>query len=198
MTPKSPDGSTSGTSTSDTPKGDATQQSGAGQTSPDTSGSNRQPSTSETSPDGSQGSSSEKGSATPQTGTSDPSATKSGGDTTGSQSTTQGGQGSGAAKSSGQTTTNTQSETTNTNISVEQRTEIQQVVKEVHVEPVEKADFSISVGTSVPRTIHLEPLPTRIVEIVPQYKSYKFFVLADGRIVIVDPNSFAIVYIIEA
>lgn len=66
------------------------------------------------------------------------------------------------------------------------------------MEPVEKTDFSVSVGTSVPHTIHLESLPTRIVEIVPQYKTYKFFVLADGRIVIVDPNSFAIVYIIEA
>ena len=35
-------------------------------------------------------------------------------------------------------------------------------------------------------------------KIVPQYKAYRFFVLADGRIVIVDPSAFTIVYIISA
>ncbi|MBY5361219.1 DUF1236 domain-containing protein [Rhizobium leguminosarum] len=57
-----------------------------------------------------------------------------------------------------------------------------------------------SSGTSTDGSskIRLEPLPPRIVEIVPQYKAYRFFLLADGRIVIVDPSAFTIVYIIAA
>lgn len=72
------------------------------------------------------------------------------------------------------------------------------MVKEVHVEPVRETDFTVSVGTTIPKKIRLEPLPPRIVEIVPQYEAYRFFVLADGRIVIVDPNTYTIVYIISA
>ncbi|GES40829.1 hypothetical protein RsS62_00810 [Rhizobium dioscoreae] len=83
-------------------------------------------------------------------------------------------------------------------VSVEQQTQIRQVVKEVHVTPVRETDFSVSVGATIPRKIELEPLPPRIVQIVPQYKAYRFFVLADGRIVIVDPSTFTIVYIIDA
>jgi hypothetical protein len=43
--------------------------------------------------------------------------------------------------------------------------------------------FGVAAGTSIPRHVHLEPLPPRIKEIVPQYKAYRFFILADGRIV---------------
>lgn len=88
--------------------------------------------------------------------------------------------------------------TTNVNISVEQQTEIRTVVKDVHVEPVRETDFTVSVGTTIPKKIRLEPLPPRIIEIVPQYKAYRFFLLADGRVVIVDPSAFTIVYIISA
>ncbi len=95
------------------------------------------------------------------------------------------------------TKTNTQSGS-QVQVSVEQQTQIRQVVKEVHVAPVRETDFSVSVGAAIPRKIQLEPLPPRIVQIVPQYKAYRFFVLADGRIVIVDPSTFTIVYIIDA
>jgi hypothetical protein len=50
----------------------------------------------------------------------------------------------------------------------------------------------------VPRTVKakLQPLPRRIVQIVPAYEGYLYFVLADGRIVIVDPSSLQVVVII--
>lgn len=102
----------------------------------------------------------------------------------------------------GSTSTGTSDQSTSTktetdvNISVEQKTEIQQVVKEVNVEPVREVDFTVEVGTAIPKTIRLEPLPPRIVKIVPQYEGYRFFILADGRIIIVEPSTFKIVYII--
>lgn len=81
-------------------------------------------------------------------------------------------------------------------ISDEQRTEIHQTIVESHVEPVAHVDFDIDVGIAVPSTIVLHPLPPRIVEIVPAYRGYEFFMLADGRIIIVDPGTHAIVYVL--
>ncbi|AVA25572.1 DUF1236 domain-containing protein [Rhizobium sp. NXC24] len=110
---------------------------------------------------------------------------------------------SGTAKTGSQTNTTQEntakSSTTNTNITVEQQTQVRQVIKEVHTTPVRESEIkTVSVGVSIPHSIRLEPLPPRIVKIIPQYKSYRFFVLDDGRIVIVDPNTFTIVYVLEA
>lgn len=89
---------------------------------------------------------------------------------------------------------------TSVEISTAQQTEIRTVITEVNVEPVVTADidFDISVGTAVPKTIVLKPVPVRIVEIEPAYDGFLFFMLDDGRIVIVDPDSLQIVLIINA
>lgn len=81
-------------------------------------------------------------------------------------------------------------------VSAEQRTEIKQVITENHVQPVEHVNFEINVGTSIPHTVHLHQLPPRIVKLVPGYEGYEYFVLADGRIIIVDPDSYEIVYVL--
>jgi hypothetical protein len=84
-----------------------------------------------------------------------------------------------------------------TNVTVEQKTQITQVIRETKVAPVTNIDFDISVGIEVPRhKIRLHRLPARIVRIVPAYESYQYFLLADGRIVIVDPNTLKIVLIL--
>jgi hypothetical protein len=80
-------------------------------------------------------------------------------------------------------------------INTEQRTEITQVIREEKVEPVD-VDFDVNVGVAVPRTVTLRPLPPRVIEIVPAYRDYEYFVLADGRIVIVEPATLKVVYIL--
>ncbi|MGN6307636.1 MAG: DUF1236 domain-containing protein [Mesorhizobium sp.] len=82
------------------------------------------------------------------------------------------------------------------NVTVEQKTEITNVIREEKVEPVSRLDFSVSVGVVVPHHVHLHRLPARIVKIVPAYESYEYFVLADGRIVIVDPDDLKIIAIL--
>ena len=83
------------------------------------------------------------------------------------------------------------------NVTVEQKTQITQVIKETKVQPVPNVDFDISVGIEIPRhKIRLHRLPARIVKIVPAYETYEYFVLADGRIVIVDPDTLRIVLIL--
>ncbi|CDX22534.1 conserved exported hypothetical protein [Mesorhizobium sp. ORS 3324] len=84
------------------------------------------------------------------------------------------------------------------NVTVEQKSQITSVIKETNVQPVSNVDFDISVGAEVPRQkIRLHRLPSRIVKIVPAYEGYEYFVLADGRIVIVDPNSYKIVLVLS-
>ncbi|WP_309083722.1 DUF1236 domain-containing protein [Chelativorans sp.] len=83
------------------------------------------------------------------------------------------------------------------NISDEQKTEIRNIIVESDVEPVD-IDVEVEIGVNVPDTIELRPLPPRIVELVPAYEGYMFFVLADGRIIIVEPDTHEVVYIIVA
>ncbi|MES0196523.1 DUF1236 domain-containing protein [Mesorhizobium sp. M0011] len=83
------------------------------------------------------------------------------------------------------------------NVTVEQKTQVTQIIRETKVEPISNVDFDITVGVEVPRQkVRLHRLPARIVQIVPAYESYEYFVLADGRIVIVDPDTFKIVLIL--
>lgn len=83
------------------------------------------------------------------------------------------------------------------NVTVEQKTQVTQIIHETNVEPVRDVNFEISVGIEVPRhRIHLHRLPSRIVKIIPAYEGYEYFVLADGRIVIVDPDTYEIVLIL--
>ncbi|OWW02352.1 hypothetical protein ATY81_22175 [Rhizobium sp. R72] len=142
---------------------------------------------------------------TTKAGTTDSSGTTTSGSTTQSGDATK--QSNQNSSTTNTTETNVKNNTTNeqtsstksdVNITVEQQTELRKVVKEVHVAPIKETDFTVSVGTKIPKKIRLQPLPPRIVKIVPAYEGYRFFLLADGRIVIVDPNTLAIVYIIEA
>jgi hypothetical protein len=87
--------------------------------------------------------------------------------------------------------------TASVDINTEQRTEIRNIIVESAPEPAD-IDIDVSVGVEVPRTVTLRPLPPRVIEIVPQYERYQFFVLADGRIIIVDPNTYEIVFILAA
>lgn len=57
-------------------------------------------------------------------------------------------------------------------------------------------NVNISVGTRLPASIRFYPLPTRIVEIYPEWRGYQV-VLIKGRYVIVRPETHEIVYIIE-
>jgi hypothetical protein len=61
---------------------------------------------------------------------------------------------------------------------------------------LDRVDFSVSVGAVVPTHVHLRPLPTTIVDIVPRYRGYDFFAARD-EIVIVEPHTHKIVDVIE-
>jgi hypothetical protein len=81
------------------------------------------------------------------------------------------------------------------NINDQQRTRISQSFARVDARPLTNVNFSISVGTAIPRDVRLSPLPADVVEIVPQYRGYNY-VLVKDEIVIVDPASYKIVTVI--
>jgi hypothetical protein len=82
------------------------------------------------------------------------------------------------------------------NLTTEQRTKIRTVIKEkVHVQPLTHVNFSINVGTTVPRSVHVYPVPAEVVEIYPEWRGYNF-VLVNDQIVIIDPATFTIVEVI--
>lgn len=123
-------------------------------------------------------------------------------DANGQSSTTKGAEAAADAPATEQSdeasTSKPSNETTaSIDITSEQRTEIRNVIVESKAEPVD-LDIEVNVGVVVPKTVELRPLPPRIIEIVPAYRSYEYFVLADGRIIIVEPGTLKVVYVITA
>lgn len=112
---------------------------------------------------------------------------------TGSNSTTT------AQQPNSQQNTADRSSNTNVNASVnindQQRTRISTSISHLNVQPLNNVNFSLSVGTAVPRDVRLQPLPAEVVEIVPQYRGYNF-VLVKDEIVIVEPSSYKIVAVL--
>lgn len=95
------------------------------------------------------------------------------------------------------TNTKTESATRiSASLQTEQKTRLNQAITRLDAKPVTQVNFSISVGTAVPRTIDLHPVPTTIVEIVPQYRGYDYFVVRD-QVIIVQPETHKIVDVIE-
>lgn len=83
-------------------------------------------------------------------------------------------------------------------ISTEQRTKITTVIRNEHVAPVDHVNFSIDIGTRVPREgVTFRPLPTEVVTIYPEWRGYEFFMVRD-QIIVVDPRTLEIVAVLDA
>jgi hypothetical protein len=82
-------------------------------------------------------------------------------------------------------------------LSTEQQTKITTVIKSQRVEPVTNVNFSISVGTRVPRDVRFHRLPTEVVTIYPEWRGYEF-ILVRNQILVIDPRTYEIVAILDA
>jgi hypothetical protein len=108
---------------------------------------------------------------------------------------TMGREGNRASETSKSTTTGQAG--ANAKLSTEQRTKITSVIHNQHVKSVDQVNFSLNVGTRVPREgVTFTTLPSEVVTIYPQWRGYKFIVVHD-EIVIIDPNTYEIVEIIS-
>ncbi|MDQ8700204.1 DUF1236 domain-containing protein [Hyphomicrobium sp. LHD-15] len=83
-----------------------------------------------------------------------------------------------------------------TQLSSEQRTQVQSSFRSHKSDAtVKDIDVRINVGVVVPRTVVLYAVPADVVVIVPSYRSYKYFIV-DDQVVIVDPVTYAIIDVI--
>jgi Protein of unknown function (DUF1236) len=104
----------------------------------------------------------------------------------------------GAADSKSTTTTTTTGQAAaGGKLSTEQRTKITTVIKSQNVRPATNVNFSISVGTRVPRDVGFHPLPAEIVTVYPDWRGYEFFLVSD-QIIVVNPRTLEIVAVIDA
>lgn len=84
-------------------------------------------------------------------------------------------------------------------LSTEQRTKIATVIKSQKVERVTPAQLnvSINIGTRIPAHVRLYPLPTEVITIYPEWRGYDYILVGD-EIVIINPRTHEIVFIINA
>jgi len=81
-------------------------------------------------------------------------------------------------------------------LSPEQRTKITTIVMQHKVAPA-RLNVSVEVGTRVPNSVHLYPLPREVFVIYPEWRGYDYILVGD-EIVVIDPRTHEIVAIIEA
>jgi hypothetical protein len=86
--------------------------------------------------------------------------------------------------------------TASIDLSLEQEAQI----RPLFVAPAQQmdADVTVEVGAVVPSSITLQPVPAEVVNVVPAYERYEYFVAADGRIVLVEPSTHEVVFVINA
>ncbi len=81
-------------------------------------------------------------------------------------------------------------------LSSEQRSKISTVIRDQHVQSMNHVNFSISVGTRVPRDVSFRPLPPEIITYYPEWRGYEF-ILVNDQIVVIDPRTFEIVAVLD-
>ena len=94
-------------------------------------------------------------------------------------------------------TTTTGQAGANAKLSTEQRTRITTLIRDQHIAPAGNVNFSISVGTRVPREVSFHPLPAEVVTVYPEWRGYEYFLVRD-QIIVVDPRTHEIVAVLEA
>jgi hypothetical protein len=85
---------------------------------------------------------------------------------------------------------------TSANFTTEQRTKIRETVLNGSNAPrANNVTFSLNVGTAVPRTVRIVEVPETLIEVHPEWRSYRYFVVND-EIIIVEPDTLKIVAVV--
>jgi len=80
-------------------------------------------------------------------------------------------------------------------LTTEQHTKITSIIRQQKVERV-NLNVSVSVGTRIPASVHLYPLPQEVIVIYPEWRGYDYILVGD-QIVIINPRTHEIVAIVE-
>ncbi len=83
------------------------------------------------------------------------------------------------------------------NLSTEQRTTIRTVLDKQDLRRESNVNFSVSVGSRVPRTVRFHPVPVELVQIYPSWRGYDVVLVGD-RILVINPRTREIVAVLDA
>ena len=81
-------------------------------------------------------------------------------------------------------------------VTTEQKTTIRQTVLTSSAPRVTSVNFDVKIGTVVPRTVRIAPLPATLISIEPTWRGYMYFVYHD-EIIVVEPGTLRIVAVLE-
>lgn len=84
----------------------------------------------------------------------------------------------------------------NVSLTVEQKTVIRSKVLTSSAPRVTNVNFDIRIGTVVPRTVRIAPVPVALIEIEPTWRGFMYFVSGD-TIIVVEPRTLEIVAVLE-
>ncbi len=82
-----------------------------------------------------------------------------------------------------------------TALTADQKTKLRDTIDRGDIRRVDHVDFSLSVGIRVPRTASIYDVPETIVDIVPQYRGFKYIAVRD-ELAIIDPGTLEIVAVL--
>ena len=102
----------------------------------------------------------------------------------------------GAKQGTAQGTTGRSMTTSNVSLTTEQRTVVRSKVLTSSAPRVTNVNFDIRIGTVVPRTVRIAPVPVTLVEIEPTWRGFMYFVSGD-TIIVVEPRTLEIVAVLE-
>jgi len=105
-------------------------------------------------------------------------------------------QGASDTKQGGATAGTKGGASSNVSLTTEQRTTIRQTVLTSSAPRVTNVNFNVRVGTVVPRSVRIAPLPATIISIEPTWRGYMYFVYQD-EIIVVEPGTLRIVAVLE-
>ena len=80
-------------------------------------------------------------------------------------------------------------------LSREQRSKLHEAVVGGNIHRAGRVNFALSVGTRIPDSIEVYTPPETIVDIVPQYRGFRYIV-AENELIIVDPDTLEIVAVL--
>ena len=83
-----------------------------------------------------------------------------------------------------------------TSLSGDQRTRVRQTILQRNVGRLNRANFGVTIGARIPRSVKLFAFSAAVLAIVPAYRSYRY-VVVDDRICVVEPTSYEIVEVID-
>jgi hypothetical protein len=81
-------------------------------------------------------------------------------------------------------------------LSEDQRAKIKQMVQDRSAR-VDNANFAVTVGSVVPKTVHMTVVPPDIIAAIPEFRGFDY-VLIGNNILIVNPDTFRIVAVVPA